>query len=113
MEKALKFRGGDNVFLRVTFVTGVGCALKSKNLTPHFIGLYQITQRVGYVAYKAALSPSLSYLHDIFHVSQLQKYIPDSSHIIQMDDVQVRDNLTVETSIIMIEDQEVKQLIGK
>lgn len=35
---ALEFSGGDHVFLRVTLVTSVGRALKSKKLTPPFIG---------------------------------------------------------------------------
>ena len=49
-------------------------------------------------------------LHDVFHVSQLRKYILDPSHVIQMDDVQVRDNLTVEALLLRIEGQEVKYL---
>ena len=73
----------------------MGRALKSKKLTPRFIGRYQITSRVRKVAYKVALPPNLSNLHDVFHVSQLQKYVPNSSYVIEMDDVQVRDNLTV------------------
>ena len=48
------------------------------------------------VAYKFSLPPFLLYLHDVIHVSQLQKYIPDRSHVIQVDDVQVREILTVE-----------------
>ena len=43
------------------------------------------------------LPPSLSNLHDVFHVSQLWKYVYDASHVIQVDDLEVRDNLTVET----------------
>lgn len=39
------------MFLRVTLVTGVGRTLKSKKLTMCFIGLFQILQRVGEVAY--------------------------------------------------------------
>ena len=38
--KDLEFQEGDHVFLRVTPVTNVGRALKSKKLTPRFIGLY-------------------------------------------------------------------------
>ena len=49
----------------------------------------------------------------MFHVSQLRRYIPGMSHVIQVDDVQVRDNLTVEASPMRIEDREVKQLHGK
>ncbi|XP_050886211.1 uncharacterized protein LOC127091581 [Lathyrus oleraceus] len=105
----LEFRKGGHVFVRVTLVTSVGRALKSKKLTPYFIGPYHI----GVDAYRVALPPSLSNIHDIFHVSQLWKYILDPSLTIQMDDVQVRDYLTVEASPIRIDDQEVKQLRGK
>ncbi|RHN60629.1 putative nucleotidyltransferase, Ribonuclease H [Medicago truncatula] len=50
--KALEFQEGDHVFLRVTPLTGVGRALKSRKLTPKFIGSYQISERVGTVAYR-------------------------------------------------------------
>lgn len=40
--KALEFQEGDHVFLRVTQLTSVGRALKSKKLTPHIIGPYHI-----------------------------------------------------------------------
>ncbi|XP_050889782.1 uncharacterized protein LOC127095087 [Lathyrus oleraceus] len=111
--KDLEFQEGDHVFLRVTPTTGVGRALKAKKLTPRFIGLYQITSRVGEVAYRVALPPNLSNLHDVFHVSQLRKYIPDPSHVIQMDDIQVRDNLMVETMPLRIEGRETKSPRGK
>ena len=101
------------MFLRVTPMTGVSRALKSKKLTPKFIGPYQISERVGTVAYQVGLPQHLSNLHDVFHVSQLRKYVPDPSHVIQRDDVQVRYNLTVETLPVRIEGREVKKLRGK
>lgn len=101
------------MFLRVTLVTGVGRALKSKKLTPRFIGPYQISERVGTVAYRVCLPPHLSNLHDVFHVSQLRKYVADPSHVIPRDDVQVRDNLTIETLPLRIEGPEMKKLRGK
>ena len=52
-------------------MTGVGRALKSKKLTPHFIGPYHILDRVGNISYTVALPPNLPNLHDVFHVSQL------------------------------------------
>jgi hypothetical protein len=48
----------------------------------------------------------------VFHVSQLRKYVYDASHVIQVDDLEVRDNLTVETWPVRIEDREVKRLRG-
>ena len=53
------------------------------------------------------------YLHDVFHVSQLWNYISDPSHVIHMDDVQVQDNLIMETMLVRITDREMKTLRGK
>ncbi|KAL2321983.1 hypothetical protein Fmac_026362 [Flemingia macrophylla] len=38
-KELLEFVGGDHVFIRVTHTTGVGRALKVKELTPKYIGL--------------------------------------------------------------------------
>ncbi|XP_050894944.1 uncharacterized protein LOC127101543 [Lathyrus oleraceus] len=111
--KELEFQEGDHVFFRVTLVTGVGRALKSQKLRSSFIGPYQILQRIREVAYRIALPPPLANFHDVFHVSQLRRYILDPSHVIQVDNVQVRDNLTIKVSPMRIEDREVKQIHGK
>ncbi|XP_058759862.1 uncharacterized protein LOC131633160 [Vicia villosa] len=92
---------------------GGGRALKSKKLMSRFIGLFQITERVGEVAYHIALSLMLANMHNIFHVSQLRKYIVDPSHVIQVDDLHVKDNLTVGALPVRIEDRKLKQLRGK
>ena len=94
-------------------MTDVGVALKSNKLTPRFIGPYQITQRIGVADYRVDLPPSLSNLHDVFLVSQHWKYIHDPPHVIQMNDVQLWDNLTIEASILRIKDREAKYLRGQ
>jgi len=111
--KSLEFQEGDHMFLRATLLMGVSRDLKSNKFTPRFIGPYQIIKRVREVAYQVDLPSSLSNLHSIFHVIELRKYVPDPSHIIQKDEVQVRDNLTVEALSLRIEDREVKNLRGK
>lgn len=65
------------------------------------------------MAYYISLPSLLVNLNDMFHVSQLRRYIPDLSHVIQVDDVQVRDNLSVVASHIRIKDQSVNQFHGK
>ena len=50
--RPLEFEVKEHVFLRVTQTTGVGRAIKSKKLTPKFIGPYQIIRRVGPLAYQ-------------------------------------------------------------
>ena len=100
----------DHVFFRDTPVTSVGRALKSRKLMPHFVGPYQILEKIGEMAYQTTLLSSLAILHDMFHVSQLRRYILNPSQVIQMDDVQVRDNLTIETLLLRIEYRELKKL---
>ena len=46
------------------------------------MGPFEILEWIGPVAYRLALPPSLSLIHDVFHVSILRKYIYDESHII-------------------------------
>ncbi|GAU35775.1 hypothetical protein TSUD_61360 [Trifolium subterraneum] len=111
--KDVEFQEGDHVFLRVTSTTGVGRPLKFKKLTSMFIRPYQISERIGKVAYRIALPVTLSNLHDVFHVSQLRKYVSDPSHVIESDDIQVKDNLTIETIPLRIEGREVKKLRNK
>jgi len=43
----------------------------------------------------------------------LCKYIRDPSHVIELDDVQVKENLTYETFPLRIEDRRTKHLSGK
>jgi len=111
--RPLEFDEGDHVFLRVTPTTGVGRVLKSRKLTPRFIGPYQITQRIGPAAYEIALPPHLANLHNVFHVSQLRKYVASPDHVLEADDVQVREDLTIPTGPVRILDSQVKHLRGK
>jgi len=111
--RPLEFLEGDHVFLKVTPTTRIGRAIRSKKLTPRFIGPYQILRKIGPVAYQISLPFILSNLHNVFHVSQLRKYVSDPSHIIMPDTVQLKDNLTFETVPVQILDKRIKQLRGK
>jgi hypothetical protein len=46
-----------------------------EKLAPRYIGPYPVIKRIGTVAYKIKLPEQLSDVHNIFHVSQLQKYL--------------------------------------
>ncbi|RZB46805.1 Transposon Ty3-I Gag-Pol polyprotein [Glycine soja] len=111
--KPLDFQEGEHVFLKVSPVTEVGRALKSRKLTPKYLGPYQILKKVGPVAYQIALPPSLSNFHPVFHVSQLRWYHPDPSHVLAVDEVQVKDNLTYKAQPQKITDRRMKSLRGK
>ena len=51
-------------------------------LSQRYIGPYDIVSKIGDVAYRLALSPELTSVHNVFHVSMLKKYVPDPLHVI-------------------------------
>ena len=51
-------------------------------IKPHFIGPFEILDRIGSVAYQIVLPPHLAEVHDVFHVSMLRKYLHDEGHIV-------------------------------
>ena len=112
-QKPLEFEEGEHVFLKATSTTGVGRALRAKKLHSRFIGPFQIIKRVGLVAYQLALPPNLSNLHDVFHVSQLQKYIPNPSHVLRPKTVKLGDDLSYQAKPIEIVDHSLKSLRNK
>lgn len=78
-QKPLEFQEDEHIFLRVSPTIGVGRSLKSRKLSPRFLGPLQVLRRVRSLAYQLALVPNLSKLHDDFHVSQLKRYCSDPS----------------------------------
>ena len=93
--KPMEFVVGDKVFL-VSPTKGVMRFGRKGKLSPKFIGLYEILERVGTLAYRLALPMELHKVHDVFHVSQLNKYVHDPSHIIQQEKVQIDPTLSYE-----------------
>jgi hypothetical protein len=69
----LEFEVGDLVYLRVSPVKGVKRFGVKGKLVPRYIGPFSILEKCGSVAYNLDLPPSLAGVHDIFHVSQLNK----------------------------------------
>ena len=54
---------------------------KKCKLSPRFVGPFEVLERVDEVAYRIALPPALSRIHNVFHEFMLRKYIPDPSHV--------------------------------
>ena len=72
---------GDHVFLKVMPKKGVTRFSKRRKLVTRYIGPFEILERVGTVVYQLALPPSLSGVHEVFHVSMLGKYTQDLAHV--------------------------------
>ena len=77
---------------------------KHGKLSPRFIGLSEILERIDVVAYRLALLPSMSGVHEVFHVSMLRKYTPDPDHIVDWGQIEVDTDGTFEEGPICILD---------
>ncbi|GJW40754.1 putative nucleotidyltransferase, ribonuclease H [Tanacetum coccineum] len=92
--RALEFKPGDHVFLKVSPCRGVRrFGLKGK-LSPRFIGPFEILDRVGEVSYRLALPPQLSHVHNVFHVSLLRGYNYHPYHVVQYPFDKIREDLS-------------------
>jgi hypothetical protein len=69
----LSFEVGDYVYLEVSPMMGLHHFTVRGKLAPRFIGPFKILEKRGEVAYQLELPPQLSDVHDVFHVSQLEK----------------------------------------
>ncbi|XP_075499306.1 uncharacterized protein LOC142537698 [Primulina tabacum] len=101
--RPLEFQQGDIVFLKVFPFRGtVRFGMKGK-LAPRYVGPYEILQRIGTLAYRLPLPPYLSGIHDVFHVSMLQKYEPDPSYVLDIYEVQLDPDVTyVERTVFIL-----------
>ena len=59
---------------------------------------------MGTVAYRLALSPSMSGVHEVFHVSMLRKYIPNPTHVVDWGEIDVDTGGTFEEEPVYIMD---------
>ena len=80
--RLLEFEAGDHAFLKVMPKRGVVRFGKEGKLSLRFIGPFEVLERVGAVAYRLALPPSLSGVYEVFHVSMLRKYTQDPTHVV-------------------------------
>jgi hypothetical protein len=71
--RLLEFEVGNHVYLNVSPMKGVKRFGVKGKLAPRYIGPFPILEKCGTVAYKLDLPPSLTRVHNIFHVSQLNK----------------------------------------
>ena len=77
---------------------------RKRKLSPRFVGPFEILERVGTLAYKVALPPSLSKIHNVFHILTLRKYVFYPSHIVELEPIQISEDLTYEEVPIQIVD---------
>ena len=77
---------------------------KRGKISPRFIESFEILERIGTIAYRLALPPSMSGVHEVFHVSMLRKYTPDPAHVVDWGQIEVYIDGTFEEGPVCILD---------
>ena len=77
---------------------------KRGKLSPRFIGPFEILERMGTVAYRLALPPSMSSVHEVFHISILWKFTPDLAHVVDWGQIEIDTGGTFEEGLVCIDD---------
>ena len=75
---------------------------KQGKLSPRFFGPFEILERVGTVAYRLALPPTMSGVHEVFYVSMLRRYTLDPAHVVDWGEIEVDTDETFEEGPVCI-----------
>ena len=102
--RPLEFEVADHVFLKVMPKRGVVRFSKRGKLSPRFIRPFEILERIGTVAYRLALPPNMTGVHEVFHVSILRKYTPNPAHVVDWGQIEVDTDGTFEEGPVCILD---------
>jgi hypothetical protein len=103
--RPLQFEVGDHVYLKVSVMKGTKRFGVKGKLSPCYIGSFPILEKCGNAAYKLELPPSLAGVHDIFHVSQLKKYLKAPVNVVLPEVAPLKIDLTYPEHPIKILDQ--------
>lgn len=109
----LSFMVGDKVLLKVLPMKGIMRFRKKDKLSPKFIGPFKVLKRVGEVAYELALPLSLLRVHSVFHVSMLQRYHTDLSHVLDFSMIYLDESLGYEEEPVAIVARQDRKLRSK
>ncbi|WOG86435.1 hypothetical protein DCAR_0205639 [Daucus carota subsp. sativus] len=108
--REMEYQVGDKVFLKVSPWKGVMRFSNKGKLSPRYIGPYEIIEKIGPLAYRLALPPELSQIHDVFHVSMLRRYRSDHTHVLKDHGIEINDNLSYIEEPVKIIGHKTKQL---
>jgi hypothetical protein len=104
-----EFKVGDHVFLKVKANRSSLKLGNCSKLTTRYCGPFEILERIGLVSYMISL-PASMYVHNVFHLSLLKKYIPYANHVIDWNVIQVEQEGAFQVHLVCILDQKIKHL---
>ncbi|KAJ4976022.1 hypothetical protein NE237_001128 [Protea cynaroides] len=79
-------------------------------LSPKYVGPYEILAKRRKVAYQLVLSPSMTSVHDVFHIPLLKKYVKDPTYVLTIDLPDLTKDLTFEVAPTEITSRKVQRL---
>jgi hypothetical protein len=101
----LEFEVGDHVYLNVLPMNDMKRFGVKGKLALHCIGPFPIHEKCGTMSYKLELPPLLFRVHDIFHVSQLNKCLKALVDVVLPEVTPLEADLTYSKHLIKILDQ--------
>jgi hypothetical protein len=100
--RELSFKVGNFVYLKVSPMRGLHHFKVRGKITPRFIGPFKILEKRGEVACQLELTSQLSDVHDLFHVSQLKKYMRVPEEQLPMEDLDAKEGISYQEHPIKI-----------
>ncbi|WVZ89131.1 LOW QUALITY PROTEIN: hypothetical protein U9M48_035578 [Paspalum notatum var. saurae] len=97
----LSFKVDDHVYLKVSPKRGIRRFNKKGKLAPRYIGPFKILEKKGEVAYRLELPPSLSGVHDVFHLKKCLR-VPEEQA--PLERLEVQEDLTYIEHLVKILD---------
>ena len=102
--RPLEFKVRDHIFLKVMPKRRVVRFGKRDKLSPRFIGTFEILEKVGTVAYRLVLPPSMSGVLEVFLASMLRRYTANLAHVVDWGEIEVDTDGTFEEGPVCIMD---------
>ncbi|GJX20482.1 hypothetical protein Tco_0223159 [Tanacetum coccineum] len=81
-----------------------------RKLSPRFVRPFEITERIGLVAYRLRLPHELEGIHDTFHVSNLKKCLVEPTVHVPLEEIQIDAKLNFMEEPVEILECEFKKL---
>ena len=90
----MEFKVGDYVYLKVSPMRVIKRFNVKGKLSPRYVGPFIILDRRGEVAYQLELLENLSGVHNVFHMSQLKKYLRVPEEQLPLEELDIKEDLT-------------------
>jgi hypothetical protein len=103
--RPLQFEVGDYVYLKGSPMKGVHWFGIHGKLVPRYVGPYKILAQCGSIAYRIQLPHILSAVHNVFHVSQLKKYLRVPDEVVEIEWLPLQPDLSYVEHLVKILDE--------